>query len=94
MRLAADRGACFDISRNYRFGYPITDSFHDAHWSDEPVLLSELPDLYHVYVICDAAGQLSVAIDKSREITGAARPVDAQVPSFPPWRQFRARSRP
>jgi hypothetical protein len=56
--------ARFDISRNYRFDYSSPTFFKDDYWNDEPVLLPELPTPYHVYVIRNGAGQLSVAIDR------------------------------
>jgi len=56
--------ASFDISRNYGFDYSSPTFFKDDYWNDEPVLLPELPDPYHVYVIRNGSGQLCVAIDR------------------------------
>jgi len=56
--------ASFDISRNHSFDYSSPTFFKDDYWNDEPVLLPELPDSYHVYVIRNGAGQLSVAINR------------------------------
>ncbi|MCA8244151.1 hypothetical protein [Burkholderia sp. AU32262] len=55
--------ARFDISRNYNFDYLSPTFFKDDYWNEEPVLLPELPDRYHVYLIRNRSGQLSVAID-------------------------------
>ncbi|WP_157378879.1 hypothetical protein [Burkholderia ubonensis] len=54
----------FDISRNWSFDYSSSTFFNDDYWNEEPVLLPELPDPYHVYVIRDRSGRLSVAFDR------------------------------
>ncbi|OMG70611.1 hypothetical protein BW685_25495 [Burkholderia ubonensis] len=65
MTITPDLGeAWFDISRNYNFDYSSPTFFKDDCWNEEPVLLPELPDPYHVYVVRNRSGQLSVAIDR------------------------------
>ncbi|KVX67592.1 hypothetical protein WT33_03130 [Burkholderia stagnalis] len=56
--------ARFDISRNYNFDYSSPTFFKDDYWNEEPVLLPELPDRYHLYVVRDRSGQFGVVIDK------------------------------
>ena len=58
--------ARFDISRNFRFDFSSPTFSKDDYWSDNPVLLPDLPDPYHVYVVRDSVGGLSVASPDSR----------------------------
>jgi hypothetical protein len=52
--------ARFDISKNYSFDFTSPTFSKDDYWNDEPILLPELPDRHHVYIIRDRLGSLSV----------------------------------
>lgn len=51
----------FDISRNHCFDYASPTFSKDDCWDDEPMLLPDLPDMHHVYIVRGKTGQLSLA---------------------------------
>ena len=52
--------ACFDISTNFDFDFDSPTFSKDDVWNETPIVLPDLPDSHHIYVVRNCSGQLTV----------------------------------